>query len=274
MSKIRLLIVVLIASLLAFPLPLLAQSEISVTTLYSVQLRAGPAATFRSLGVIPVQTNLPALARNAESTWVNVQHGQSVGWVAVKFVQVNGDLAALPVKDASGQTSGAQPSQPAKPVVLSAATLRQFCTTKAPIADAPAFDGAPGLHPIILLKESGGVHTFNSRAPRAIISNTGPQLAACIGEPTTVTIETCRYSRSGFGGPTYIIYRDVRAVTVVVYAIQTGQVVAQETIRGAPPRECRQTERFSITQSIITLVGAAVNANDVINWVEPIANRR
>src|SRR5215470_3246280 len=79
-----------------------AQGTVTVTALYDgLRLRSGPGTQFNTLTTIPYQTKLPALARSADSQWVGVQYQDKRGWVNISTVQVNGDLASLPIKDAN-----------------------------------------------------------------------------------------------------------------------------------------------------------------------------
>jgi uncharacterized protein YraI len=57
-----------------------AQSGITITTRYQVQLRSGPDAKFPSLGVVPVDTTLPAVARTADRQWIQVNFQETLGW--------------------------------------------------------------------------------------------------------------------------------------------------------------------------------------------------
>jgi uncharacterized protein YraI len=277
----RLLLFLVCLTIVSTPLELHAQGEITITTRYQVQLRSGPHTKFPSLGVVPVDTNLPAIARTADKQWIQVNFQGTIGWVARRFITVNGDLNALPVSDGSSQPPPGlpapqpAPTQPPPPTsaALSRAALNTFCVGGQPIAAAPTYDSAPGLHPILLLKAAGGVHPFAYSVPRNVISFNKPQLAACIGVPTSVVIQTCRYGISRFV-TTATVTRYVQAVEVRVIVIQTGQVLGQARITGQPPRECRSRESFPVTLSATRWDGPPVTARQVVGWLDQFANKK
>jgi uncharacterized protein YraI len=66
-----------------------------VTT--TVSIRNGPSATYGIVGTIPKGATVPAVGRNDNNTWVQVQYSNVTGWVDVQFLQVTGDVSALAV---------------------------------------------------------------------------------------------------------------------------------------------------------------------------------
>lgn len=105
----KLIGVLILIFMVAFPLATsAAQGGVTVTTLYNVNLRSGPGTSYQVLVVVPYDTTLPAQARNADSSWVLVQHGSQRGWMAAWTTSVNGDLNSLPVSNEVIQTGDVQ----------------------------------------------------------------------------------------------------------------------------------------------------------------------
>lgn len=278
-SRILLFLFILVA-LFSVRTPSQAQAGITVTTRYQAQLRSGPGSNFPSLGIVPTDTTLPAVARSADKQWVQVNLNGTIGWVAVRLVAVNGDLNALPVANANNQPAQpAQPSNPQQPaptptkrVVVPQGALYRICATNQPIDTAPAYDGTPGVHPIILLKAAGGVHSFNGSLPRAIVSYDKPQLAACIGDPGMMEIEVCPYMMERTNAEASIT-RNARTLDVKVIVIQTGQVLGSTQLVGSEPLECRDTEAFPMGVTNMVRTGNYVTPQQIAEWVNQFVTK-
>lgn len=74
-------------------------SPFSVTTTANVNLRTGASTTFNILSVIPRNTSVAIVGRNADTTWWQVSYRGVVGWVNAGFVtaQPNVNLNQIPV---------------------------------------------------------------------------------------------------------------------------------------------------------------------------------
>lgn len=74
-------------------------SGYSVTTTANVNLRTGAGTTFSILNVIPRDTAVSILGRNADTTWWKVSYRGTVGWVNAGFVtqQANTVLSQIPI---------------------------------------------------------------------------------------------------------------------------------------------------------------------------------
>ncbi len=68
---------------------------------FNLNLRGQPSTTGQVLAIIPFNTPLRALGRDAHSSWVKVQYGGNEGWVAAWLIVVKGDINALPVAGAT-----------------------------------------------------------------------------------------------------------------------------------------------------------------------------
>jgi hypothetical protein len=121
-----------------------------------------------------------------------------------------------------------------------------LCTSSAGIPSAPAFAPSPGLHPGIILKETGGIHPFNKdKALKELVSATAPQLAFCLGAPVRRKAYNCYFLRKeadGFVVPVFPFDNstpnnrqlgEIEVITVRVLAVQTGQLVDTFEIEGA-----------------------------------------
>ncbi|MHB8624898.1 MAG: DUF4397 domain-containing protein [Aggregatilineales bacterium] len=77
----------------------------------NLQFRATPSANGQSLGLIPLDTQLPILGRNGNGSWIQVQFQGQTGWVDSAFVSVtkNGrktSVGDLPVVNGEPNTFG------------------------------------------------------------------------------------------------------------------------------------------------------------------------
>jgi uncharacterized protein YraI len=74
----------------------LAQPIVIVNTSY-LNIRSGPGPIYSSIGVLPGGTELPVVARNADTSWWQVQSAFGRGWVYAEYVIPRGDFRAVPV---------------------------------------------------------------------------------------------------------------------------------------------------------------------------------
>ncbi len=74
-------------------------TSFSVTTTANVNLRTGSATSFNVLNIVPRNTTVSILARNADTTWWQVSYRGIVGWVNAGFVTLQGstDINQIPV---------------------------------------------------------------------------------------------------------------------------------------------------------------------------------
>jgi len=87
------------------------QNEITVTTVHNARLRSGPGTRYDILATIPYNTNLPAVARNTDTTWVLVNYDGTQGWLAVWLLRWSGTLDVLPISDGQTIPVQTQPSE-------------------------------------------------------------------------------------------------------------------------------------------------------------------
>jgi len=70
----------------------------TVTNASFLNVRAGPGINFDVLTVASRGDTFQALGRNADSSWLRVNAGGTIGWVNTFYVTVNGNMLALPVE--------------------------------------------------------------------------------------------------------------------------------------------------------------------------------
>jgi hypothetical protein len=68
-----------------------------VVAISSFNVRGGPDTVYPIVGTLIAGHALPLLGRTADSQWLQVEFPPSVGWVHVSLVDVNVDLATVPV---------------------------------------------------------------------------------------------------------------------------------------------------------------------------------
>jgi uncharacterized protein YraI len=264
MRKTTLFSVMLFAALLLLMIlpvnTLNAQGGVTVETTTTVRLRSGPGTTYPVVASIPPKTTLNIEGRSANRQWVQVNFNGAVGWLSVSLGKVNGDLNSVQVINVP---------TPISPAVIRRQT-QQLCVTNAAIAGAPNYDGSPGTHPVIVLRNKGGTHPFNGSMRG--INGANPQIAACLGDQTTETIETCPYvSLSSDDEST--ITRKVQFIDVRVIVILTGQQIGSTRLVGSTPGECKPVELFRIGQKNIDRVGGAVAAKQLLDYLTPFAKK-
>ncbi|HML21694.1 MAG TPA: SH3 domain-containing protein [Aggregatilinea sp.] len=100
------LFLVIVLALAVVPV-LHAQGDVSVVTIYDAVLRGGPGTSFEQVGGVPVSTTIPAVGRNGNSSWIQVNYDGTVGWVSATLLEWSGDIGVLPVT--SGQPASDTP---------------------------------------------------------------------------------------------------------------------------------------------------------------------
>ena len=152
-------------------------------------------------------------------------------------------LNLVPGKDIIANAQN--PTRTPRPPTLSRASLAKLCSSAPqPIPSAPAFDGNPGIHPGILLREGGkGVHAANSQAAlKGFVSTRSPELALCISDPVVKVDSNCYYLRDDNGRFIPVFGFDSTTgkpqlgefleITVRVIVVQTAQQIDQFAIQG------------------------------------------
>lgn len=139
------------------------------------------------------------------------------------------------------------------------------CSGRGVVA-AAAYREGPGPHPVEILHFGRRIWdpvipaTWYSRIPEswppASVEET--ELVACVDPVEKYVIEICQYR----GGPDITRYGYRLQVTLVT--ARTGEIVASETFKGEPPRQCKQFEDSSVGK----LTGnKLVDPDEVWQWL-------
>jgi len=99
------------------PPPASGKGPFDLVTPFNLNLRAAPDLNSAVLEVIPYNTPVQAVARSANSSWIEIKAGTRRGWVAAWLVVMRGDINMLPVSAQAARPSYGQPpaSTPAAP---------------------------------------------------------------------------------------------------------------------------------------------------------------
>lgn len=66
---------------------------------YNVVIRNGPGTQFARIGIFPVTATTPAIGRNGNNTWWQINYSGLVGWVSAQFAIINpaANVNAIPI---------------------------------------------------------------------------------------------------------------------------------------------------------------------------------
>ncbi len=109
----------------------LAQESVTVTTTTLLRLRSGPGTTYPEIALLEAGTTLPAFARSADSAWLRVRYSGSAGWLAIRYLRIQGNWQALPVHSATDPIPEGLPDQPAQPQNGDILSLTLYAQTNA-----------------------------------------------------------------------------------------------------------------------------------------------
>ena len=228
----------------AQPLP---AGSVSATNAHVLNLRIGPSSSSSLAGQLPAGSTIGLTGRwgSGGSMWVRFDLNGQTLWVAGWLLTINGDANALPDVQAAQN-----------------AVLTLCGGGSAP--EATPYNGGAGIHPIVLLNETGGTNAWNSQIGNwGVGRNLGAaQLVGCVSAQTQNSIETCFYNI----GPNIVRYE--YSVSVRVINAQTGQVIGATTLSGSPPRNCRNQEPISLAY----LYGGSVTLQQVRDFLQPFVH--
>ncbi|MBN1429820.1 MAG: SH3 domain-containing protein [Anaerolineae bacterium] len=98
MRKYLIVVFVVFLSILASAHSPNTQNNVTATTSYNLNLRAGPGDSFAVIGTVPFNTTVPVFARSTNTRWILVEYQQR-GWLDGSLTHITGNLHALPVSD-------------------------------------------------------------------------------------------------------------------------------------------------------------------------------
>lgn len=153
------------------------------------------------------------------------------------------------------------------------APLRQACFGGGGHAEAAPYPGGPGPHRLVVFRSniagSTDASTFYNRTadlPAEWQAGTlaEAELVACVHAGASV-VEACAYTLSD--GSNAVLQRSQLNATVALYAAQTGALLDQGVLLGAPPRACQDQEQFGEGVSTQAVYGEAVTAAQIQAWL-------
>ena len=208
-----------------------------------LNVRNGPSTNAAQLGQLPAGSAIGLNGRwgSGGTLWVRFDFNGQPAWVAGWLLNISGDPNTLPDMEA------------AQNVVLG------LCAGGA-AAEAPAYNAVSGLHPILLINDTGGRHAWDRQMGQwgAGANLASAQLVACLSPEQSVEIQTCSYY-----GPSIVRY--AYQIDVRLIAAQSGQVIATTALRGNDPRECRNQEPYNL----VRLDGSRVSFDQLRTWLQP-----
>lgn len=92
------------------PMPPLPETGLTVMGPSRVNIRSGPTATASVLKIMPYGIDVPAVGRNEGNNWIQVQYGNTVGWVAAWVVLASDNTVALPVTSPTADVAAVAPT--------------------------------------------------------------------------------------------------------------------------------------------------------------------
>jgi uncharacterized protein YraI len=87
-------------------------SPVRATATTTIRIRSGPDVSFEQIGLLPPSTEVPVTGKNADGTWLFIEHEGLGGWIAGWLASVSGDLNAIPVLDVPQANSVPTASSP------------------------------------------------------------------------------------------------------------------------------------------------------------------
>lgn len=105
MSRIRLLSILVLLSAVVFASVSVTQAQ-TVTALIGhsisdVNVRATPSLSGSAIAVLPAGEKVTAVGRNSANNWIQIQYGNTTGWVAAWVTVYSGDTSLLPITNDS-----------------------------------------------------------------------------------------------------------------------------------------------------------------------------
>lgn len=119
------------------PPPASGKGPFDLVTPFNLNLRAAPDLNSAILEVIPYNTPVQAIARSANSSWIEIKVGTRRGWVAAWLVVMRGDINVLPIsRTAAAPAPAARSTAPAPTSTVTILTPYQVNLRAAPNLEA------------------------------------------------------------------------------------------------------------------------------------------
>jgi hypothetical protein len=143
------------------------------------------------------------------------------------------------------------------------------------VASAAAYESG-GRNLLIAVEPgtSGDLTTDTYAVPDDMLATTAGEvvLVLCLGEEKEVLIESCPYYNVNDENQEVenLIERYVYERSVKLIVAQTGEVLAEEVLRGEEPGECLDQEAFRESQDVIERKGSTISSGELREWVRRV----
>ena len=143
------------------------------------------------------------------------------------------------------------------------------------VEQAAAYTPGGGVHPIMLVDASGGLHDWTHSLPSEWRPDSvgSLELAACVGSEQQTLVETCQYVSRDDPSNTYEIrrYRYEREITLI--EAQTGRTLAAVAVLGSSPASCPFMAMWHSGDTGKSQYGAHVPVSAVLDWLRSYVSR-
>ncbi len=106
--------------------PLVATTDLFVTSQFRVNVRSGPGLEYTRIGILTFADSVDITGQNADASWLRVNFNGQEGWVSESVVEVTGAVESAPVVEAG---AGATLSTPIAPDPESTAEADEVVVT-------------------------------------------------------------------------------------------------------------------------------------------------
>jgi hypothetical protein len=148
------------------------------------------------------------------------------------------------------------------------------------VSETAAYQTTPGIHLVMAFKPSFGDNWVTAilAVPDEWEAKTlaETELVLCLSEQEEVLLERCPYGSLNEENVEIenIVERYQYSQELRLVEAQTGNLLAEETLTGKPPRECLDEEVFRSGQDTLTVKGEEVSNSQIKDWLEPHADIR
>lgn len=86
-------------------------SRLSATSTGAINIRTGPSTSYTTAGSLTSGQMITLVARNGNGEWVRFESDEESGWVFASLINVDGDIASLPIVSHDGSQAYTKPIQ-------------------------------------------------------------------------------------------------------------------------------------------------------------------
>jgi hypothetical protein len=147
-------------------------------------------------------------------------------------------------------------------------TAARAACNGSPILDTPAYNTAPGIHPVYFVhldRTQGSISQKEYPEGWWAESTDAVQLVVCITNDTRL-VETCHYIPGGR------IERYQYTASLQTIVAGTGEVVHTASLSGGIPANCPSSATFGESNDSNTIYGTKITTSQILNSLEGIVN--